>query len=100
MLRNFSSSLFISICVAIVVRSTFVNSQELGEALSLFNKDLLLPWISGPINFDSVPQVAMLNGEVRRQAAMIGYLNAFKAYALLAVLPFPLLFLVRLPPKD
>ena len=99
MLRNFSSSLFISICVAIVVRSTFVNSQELGEALSLFNKEMLLPWISGPIDFGSVPDVARLNDEVRRQATMIGYLNAFKAFAFLALLPFPLLLLVRMPAR-
>mgnify|MGYP003671339354 CR=1 FL=1 len=99
MLRNFSSSLFISICVAIVVRSTFVNSQELGESLSLFNKEMLLPWISGPINFDSVADVARLSGEVRRQSAMIGYLNAFKAFAMLALVPFVLLWFVRLPAR-
>lgn len=99
MLRNFSSSLFISICVAIVVRSTFVNSQELGESLSLFNKEMLLPWISGPIDFANVSDVARLSGEVRRQAAMIGYLNAFYAFAVLALVPYALLWLVRLPPK-
>lgn len=99
MLRNFSSSLFISICVAIVVRSTFVNSQELGMSLSLFSKEMFLPWISGPIDFDRMSDVARVSGEVQRQAAMIGYLNAFKAFAFLALLPFPLLLLVRLPAR-
>lgn len=97
MLRNFASSVFISICVAIVVRSTFINAAEIGGFLSVFNKALLFPWTTGGLDFAEPSQLALADGEVRRQAAMIGYLNAFKLFTLMALIPLPLILLARLP---
>ncbi len=38
--------------------------------------------------------------EVKRQAAMIGYINAFRLYAFIAILPIPLIWLARMPKQD
>lgn len=97
MLRNFAASLSISICVAIVLRSTFVNTLSLSEFISLFNKALLFPSVTGPLNFDSIDSLALAGSEIRRQAALIGYLNAFKFLSILAVLPIPFIWLAKLP---
>jgi len=99
MLRNFASSLFISICVAVVVRSTFINAAELGGFLSVFNKTLLFPWSTGSLDLTQPAQLALADGEVRRQAAMIGYLNAFKLFTVIALLPLPLIWLAKLPKR-
>ena len=100
MFRNFSSSLFISICVAIVIRSTFINSAELGVPLSEFSKMLTLPWVTGVLDMGTVKGLSAASAEVKRQAAMIGYLNAFRVYAIIAVIPIPLIWLARMPKQD
>ncbi len=100
MFRNFSSSLFISICVAVVIRSTYINSVELGIPLSEYSKMLSWPWVIGNLNFDTVKGLSAASAEVKRQAAMIGYINAFRLYAIIAVLPIPLIWLARMPKQD
>ncbi|MDE0725408.1 MAG: MDR family MFS transporter [Alphaproteobacteria bacterium] len=100
MFRNFASSLFISICVAVVIRSTFVNSVELGMPLSEFSKILTLPWITGVLDLGTVEGLSATSAEIKRQAAMIGYINAFRLYAIIAIIPLPLLWLVRMPKEE
>ncbi|MDA1101374.1 MAG: DHA2 family efflux MFS transporter permease subunit [Proteobacteria bacterium] len=100
MFRNFSSSLFISICVAVVIRSTYINSVELGIPLSEFSKILTLPWVTGSLDLGTVKGLSAASAEVKRQAAMIGYINAFRLYAIIAILPIPLIWLARMPKQD
>ena len=40
------------------------------------------------------------SAEIKRQAAMIGYINAFRLYAVIAIIPVPLIWLVRMPKGD
>jgi DHA2 family multidrug resistance protein len=100
MLRNFASSLFISICVAVVIRSIYINSAELSEPLSEFSKMMSWPWVTGAMDLNTVEGLTAASAEVRRQAAMIGYINAFRLYAILAILPLPLIFLARMPKNN
>ncbi|NQV60266.1 MAG: multidrug efflux MFS transporter [Alphaproteobacteria bacterium] len=100
MFRNFSSSLFISICVAVVIRSTYVNSVELGMPLSEYSKLLTWPWVTGSLDLGTVKGLSATAAEVKRQAAMIGYINAFRLYAFIAILPIPLIWLARMPKQD
>jgi DHA2 family multidrug resistance protein len=100
MFRNFSSSLFISICVAVVIRSTYVNSAELGVPLTEFSKLLTWPWVTGLLDLGTVEGLSAASAEIKRQAAMIGYINAFRLYAVIAIIPVPLIWLVRMPKGD
>jgi MFS transporter, DHA2 family, multidrug resistance protein len=43
-------------------------------------------------------QLAVWNGEINRQAALIGYLNDFRAMMICSLVLIPLLFLMRRPP--
>ncbi len=99
LLRNLASSLFISISVAEVVRSTGVNYSRLVEILNPFNPALNLPWVAGAWDAATPEGLARLSREVNRQAALIAYLNAFGLFTLVAVaaIPFALLF-NRSPP--
>ena len=80
LLRNIGSSFFISICVAEIVRSTGENYSRMTEMVSPYNKALSLPWVMGGWSMDSLPGLARLAKEINRQAAMIGYVNAFALY--------------------
>ena len=80
LLRNIGSSFFISICVAEIVRTTGENYSRLTEMISPYNKALALPWVMGGWTVDTLPGLARLAKEINRQAAMIGYVNAFALY--------------------
>jgi DHA2 family multidrug resistance protein len=97
LLRNLGSSIFISLSVTLVIVSTATNYAGLTEFISDYNKALSLPWLLGAWRADSMTGLAALSGEIGRQAAMIGYINAFKAYALASAAVLPLIILVRVP---
>ena len=80
LLRNIGSSFFISLCVTDVVRVTAQNYSRMTEMISPFNKRLTLPWVMGGWDTDTLAGLARLSKEIGRQAAMIGYLDAFAMY--------------------
>ena len=84
LLRNLGSSLFISIAVAQIIASTGANYSRISEAVSPFNRVLDMPWAMGAWHIDNLPGLASLAKEINRQAAMIGYLNAFSLYTFTA----------------
>ncbi len=100
LLRNLGSSFFISICVAEIVRSTSVNYGRLVEALTPFNKALLIPEVLGQWNIDSIGGLARLSREVSRQATMIAYLNAFGLFTAACAVTLPLILLMRGKPQQ
>jgi MFS transporter, DHA2 family, multidrug resistance protein len=95
LLRNIGSSFFISMCVADIVRVTAQNYSRLSEMISPFNDRLALPWVMGGWNIDTVPGLARLSREINRQAAMIGYLDAFALYTAASAGAVVLVLLVR-----
>jgi DHA2 family multidrug resistance protein len=80
LLRNIGSSFFISLSIAEIVRTTGANYSRMTEMITPFNPALTMPGMTGMWNFDTVPGLAKIANEINRQAAMIGYLNAFMMY--------------------
>ena len=95
MLRNVGSSIFISICVTLVVTSTITNYAGLTEFATSLNELFRHPGLAGMWNVEGRADLINLSTEMQRQAAMIGYINAFYLYTLTACLAFPLLLLVK-----
>lgn len=96
LIRNFGSSVFISISVAVVIRTGSINYAEMSESVSPMNEMLRFPFVAGPWRFDSAQQLAALSSEVARQATMVGYINAFYMFAVTAFLVVPLVFLIKM----
>ncbi|MGI9508517.1 MAG: DHA2 family efflux MFS transporter permease subunit [Geminicoccaceae bacterium] len=96
LLRNFGSSIFISISVMAAIRTAKTTHAELSEHVSPFNETLRFPDSVGSLSLDNVPSVLALAGEIDRQAQLIGYLNAFLLYTAAALITMPFLFLVRI----
>ncbi len=90
LMRNIGSSFFISLSVAEIVRATGANFSRLSENVSSFNRSLDLPWVLGSWSVETLPDMARLAREINRQAALIGYLNAFSMYMLASLLAIPL----------
>jgi DHA2 family multidrug resistance protein len=90
LMRNIGSSFFISLSVAEIVRATGANFSRMAEHVSAFNRSLNLPWVAGSWSVETLPDVARLAREINRQAALIGYLNAFTLYMLASLVAIPL----------
>ena len=95
LMRNFGSSLFISIAVLVVSRSTASNYSRLTEVFTPYNKSLSMPGLPLQWSLDSTNSLLTLSNEILRQAAMIGYLNAFYLMAFTALAAVPLAVLMR-----
>jgi DHA2 family multidrug resistance protein len=95
LLRNFGSSLFISLSVLVLVRTTAENYAGLTSAVS--SLDIARKFASHAHNIASSDprSLTVLQGEMERQAAMGGYLNAFMMSALAAAVALPLAWMFR-----
>lgn len=97
LMRNFGSSLFISIAVLVLLRSTSANYARMTEMITPYNEALVFPGLPDAWGLDTTTGLLRLSGEIQRQAAMIGYVNAFSVMAITASLAVPLAFLMRRP---
>jgi DHA2 family multidrug resistance protein len=94
LLRNIGSSLFISLAFAHALSSQSANYSRMSEAVSPFNRVLNLPWVMGNWTVDTLPGLAQLAREINRQAAMLGYLNAFTLYTITSVAAIAVVWMV------
>jgi len=92
LMRNLGASVGLALLVSLLARSTQVNRSEMTESLSPFNPSS--PFGQTIPGADSVP-LAMWDAEINRQAAMIGYLNDFRAMTICTVIVIPLLFFMH-----
>jgi len=82
--------------VMVIVRTTKVNYSELSEIASPYSETLNRPDIAVEIDINSLSGLAELASEISIQAGMIGYLNSFVLYAMGALLPIPMLLMLRI----
>ena len=95
LMRNFGSSLFISIAVLVVSRSTASNYSRMTEMINPYNRTLDLPGLPAQWALDGTSSLLRLSNEILRQAAMIGYVNAFYVMTATAAASVPLAWLMR-----
>ncbi|TMJ74188.1 MAG: multidrug efflux MFS transporter [Alphaproteobacteria bacterium] len=95
LMRNFGSSLFISLSILVLVRSTSTNYARMTEFITPYQKMLMLQGLPEPWNPETASGLLRLSNEIQRQAAMIGYVNAFYMMAFTAAAAVPLACLLR-----
>jgi DHA2 family multidrug resistance protein len=95
LMRNFGSSLFISMAVMVLVRSTSINYSEMMEFISPYRMSLGIYGLPAPWDPETATGLSRISREVQRQAAMIGYVNAFYLMAITGFLSVPLALLLR-----
>ena len=96
LLRNFGSSIFISVSVLTVSRTGRISYSELSEHITDFTDVLRFQQVMGQWSFDTVQGLAALGSEINRQALMVGYTNSFALYALVSFAAIPLMLLVKI----
>ncbi|MDB5372088.1 MAG: multidrug transporter [Belnapia sp.] len=95
LLRNIGSSLFISLSVTQIVSATAMNYSRMTELITPYNRVLTTPGLMGGWTIETLPGLQGLSREINRQAAMIGYVNAFGMYTLASAAAIVLVMLAR-----
>ncbi len=98
MVRNIGSSIHISLSISLVVRMSRTSYAELAERVTPYSESLSMPWAIGAWNLQDLRGMAAFSREMARQAAMIGYLDAFVFFVITSLVVLPLVFLIRLKP--
>ncbi len=93
LLRNIGGSVGISIVQALLTRGSAQAHAQLASLVTRGNQGLVnLP---PALSLDTPAGLAVLNAEVTRQAALIGYVGDFSIMMVAALLAIPLLLLIR-----
>ncbi|MES2338707.1 MAG: DHA2 family efflux MFS transporter permease subunit [Pseudomonadota bacterium] len=97
--RNIGASVGISLVTALLARNIQTSHADLagrltGDAMATIDLSMLQRF---GVVADSA--LAMIDGEVNRQAAMIAYLDDFYAMAIVTAISVPLVFFLKRPPK-
>lgn len=103
LVRNIGSSIGVSIVIALLIRNTQVNHQILGEFIttnSLGAQEARSISQSLTGSSSSVAGYELINGEITRQAAGIGYFNDFRLIMYMTIGMIPLLLLMKVPRKS
>jgi DHA2 family multidrug resistance protein len=95
LMRNFGSSLFISLCILVLLHTTAENYAGLSATITPLNETLRNGGLVGGWTSHTIRGLAQLSEEIQRQASMGGYLNAFVLFALVAALGVPLAWMFR-----
>ncbi len=95
MVRNFGSSIHISLSISLAVHMTRTSYAELAERVTPYAASASMPWIAGSWNLEDVRGLAGLSREIARQASMIGYLDAFVFFIATSLVVVPLVLLIR-----
>lgn len=98
LIRSIGSSVGISIVAALLARNVQVSHADLAAHVTEFSLpvDPNTALLMGPAGDAAM---AMLNGEINRQAAMIAYINNFHFMMWLTILILPLVLLLRKPAR-
>jgi MFS transporter, DHA2 family, multidrug resistance protein len=100
LLRHFGSSLFVSLSILVLVRSTAENYAGLSAAVSSLESALAYSSLAGNLASDQARSLTALSAEIQRQASIGGYLNTFMLFTLAAAAALPLAWLFRAPRRQ
>ena len=82
----------------ILLRSTAVNYARMTEFISPFNKTLVFPAMPSQWDLETLAGLQRVSNEIVRQAAMIGYIDAFYLMGFAAAVAVPLSAMMRRRP--
>ena len=97
LMRNIGSSVHIAATATFVVRSSQENYSVLVESLNPFNEVYAFQGTVGNWSISGATNLAVVSEEIGRQAAMIGYVNAYYLYAVAALVVMPLAYFAKKP---
>ena len=96
-MRNFGSSIFISLAVLVLLRTTTQSYSNISEKISIFSERGDIFSMPSLWNLENLFGLSQLSNEMQRQASMIGYINSFHLMAFVALAAVPLVAFMSHP---
>ena len=97
LMRNFGSSIFISLAVLVLLRTTTQSYSNISEKISVFSGGGDIFLFPSLWSLENPFGLSQLSNEVQRQASMIGYINSFHMMAFVALAAVPLVAFMSHP---
>jgi len=94
LVRNVAGSIGISFAESFLVQKMQISHADLATHVTPYS-DAFRGSSGSLMNLQSIPGLAMINGEVTRQAAMVAYVDVFKLMLLMTLACLPFIFLLR-----
>lgn len=98
--RNMGSSIFISISIAVVLRQTKSAYAGMTTHVTEFSEAYRMPGLGAMPDLDTAEGMMRIGREVSRQSTMIGYVDGFILFSIVAAAAIPLVALVRTRKPD
>lgn len=95
--RNIGASVGISVTSLMLTQNVQSLHQSIGAHVTGFSLDSVDPSITALLGSAGQGVMGMIDGEVNRQAAMIGYLDDFKMIMILTLVSLPLVLVLQKP---
>ena len=92
-MRNLGGSIGIIVLVANLAEQTQIVHSHLVGGLRPDNPPVRAPFLAAPFSLSTPGGMAALNAEVKRQAAMVAYIDDFRLMMLIALATLPVLLL-------
>ena len=92
-MRNLGGSIGIIVLVANLAEQTQIVHSHLVGGLRPDNPLVRAPFLAAPFSLSTPGGMAALNAEVKRQAAMVAYIDDFRLMMLIALATLPVLLL-------
>ena len=96
LMRNIGSSIGVSVVIFLLSKSTQTNHAYLSENITPFNTGIASQFMPQGID-GGTAALSMLNAEITRQAATIGYINDFSIMMWMVIFIMPLVLLLKNP---
>jgi DHA2 family multidrug resistance protein len=93
LMRNFGGSVGVSIIATQIARDAQAHHARLAEQVNPFNP-AFTDWL-GPLRAADERTLALIDGEITRQAVMMSYLDSFSLMMVATILSLPLIMLLR-----
>jgi DHA2 family multidrug resistance protein len=100
LIRNFGSSIAISLVIANLTRSTTVMHATLAEHVTAFNDALKMPDVARALDLSTDLGRALLDQIVTQQASIIAYANDFRLLTILTLCALPLVLIIGRAPRQ
>ncbi|MHB1180408.1 MAG: DHA2 family efflux MFS transporter permease subunit [Sulfuricella sp.] len=100
LMRNLGSSIGISVVITYLAQRTQANHAAFADYINPFNLALRQAVEAGAYNLTTPQGLAVINGEVTRQAATLAYLQDFRLMMWITLAAIPMIVLLRAPAKQ
>lgn len=95
--RNIGSAFFASLAITWLARDIQINTAEIGENVNTFAKSLDTSTLAVSSLAENPTMLALFEGEISRQAALVSYINIFTLVALVTIVAAPFVMAIRPP---